>query len=138
MKVCGRVCFYTLTQKIMTQPKKHKVFISPTGTVHTIHDDQLTASLQALGKVTVRRATHVETYADLDEDARAYLRDIRQLLYAECTVGTQWFADMRAVCPPEDYRLGDAVLGPFESRDAALRAEVERLEQLRCPLAGDR
>lgn len=121
----------------MNQPKKYKVFISPAGDVHTIHDDQLTPALRKLGRVTVRRATHVETYADLDAGARAYLRDIRQLSYAACTANDPWFADMRAVCTPDGYRTGLAVLGPFESRAAALQAEVAALELQHCPLAGE-
>ncbi len=116
--------------------KKVRVLISPAGEVRTIHSDDFTPRLRQLGKVTVRRATHVEVYADLSIEAKAYLRDIRQLDYAACTATDPWFADMSAVCTPDEYKSGGAVLGPFPTRDAALAAEVDALWSQHCPVAG--
>lgn len=121
----------------MATAEKVRIRIGPGGQVRTIHGERVTPILKGLGPVTIRRATHVELYHDLHDDAKAYLRDICNLPYEKCVQGEQWFADMRQVSSPQEYKNGCAVLGPFDTRQAALEAEVAALWNNGCPVAGD-
>lgn len=92
------------------------LFIAPDGSISAIHDDELTPELaqHAASKddIKLRRASHVEAYADLSEAAREALGDVDP-------APLDWWVDLTPSSGP--------VLGPFKSRQAALDAEVEWL-----------
>jgi hypothetical protein len=73
------------------------VWIRPDGLVGFVYEDAL-RGLLALGRITIRRASHVEPTPD-----------------------GQWTADLGPMAGP--------VLGPFETRAAALDAERAWLDQ---------
>lgn len=68
-------------------------------TVTGIYSDKMAPALREMGKVKVRRASHVEPTED----------------------GTGWTADMTPV--------GGGILGPFALREDALAAEVAWLNE---------
>jgi hypothetical protein len=76
--------------------------IHPDGTAETIYDDRLLPVLTGLGRLAVRRASHVEPVTE-----------------GRFTVG--WQADLSPV--------GGPVLGPFASRREALEAETKWLRR---------
>jgi len=76
-----------------------------------------------LGTPVVRRASHVEPWADLSESAKRWLRE--RGVVGENLSGDVWFADLSPVAGP--------VLGPFACRDEALAAEVAWLRENHIP-----
>jgi hypothetical protein len=83
-----------------------KKILVKAGAIQFIHDDAITQALRGMGRVKIRRASHVEPTED----------------------GEKWTADMS---PVAGFPL---ILGPFETRKEALDAEIkwlsERLEKL--------
>lgn len=76
------------------------ISIRPDGAIVFLHADPIVAALRPVAAgVKVRRASHVEPTDD----------------------GTGWIADLSPVNGP--------TLGPFESRDAALKAEAAWIEE---------
>jgi hypothetical protein len=116
------------SQKIMGPSKK--ILYGPNGEVKFLHDDRLSPHMEARGTETkLRRASHVDPGSDLNEAALAWLEEntgcveVLDLNDHPRVISEQfeakWFADLL----PSD----GPVLGPFDTRQAALDAEVEWL-----------
>ena len=82
---------------------KKIITVKPNGTIQFIHDDRLTGLLQK-GEASIKRASHVEP----GDPAKGQ----HHLL---------WYADMAP--------SGGNVLGPFKTRQEALEAEVDWINQ---------
>lgn len=107
---------------------------SRTGAARALYSPEAQALLAPLGDITIRRASRVETWEDLTEAARIWLVDgsiwgYAQALYHPNDIANVWWADMIPV--------GGPVLGPFNSRDEALEAEVGWLRDRDYPLPSD-
>lgn len=103
-----------------------EVIVRPNGTVEYIHNDALKPLAAALGTPETRRASEVETFLDLSVEAR--LQALRNCKIQRPDLDTAkdfqkicelWFADMT-----RSNKNRVLVLGPFDSRQAALNAEV--------------
>jgi len=102
--------------------KTHKLTVLPGGEIRAIYGDDLQKIIAPLGDVTTRRASHVETWADLSPAARDWI--IQNRLKGQVTFpgGVPcWYSDLLPV--------GGPVLGPFAARDDALAAEVAWLNE---------
>jgi hypothetical protein len=93
----------------VTDRKTVRVVVPPGGEARWIHDDRTTEFMAAAGQPVIRRASHVDQWADLSTTAQA------------ATAGPQegWFADLSPVSGP--------VLGPFRTHDEAIRTEIHWL-----------
>lgn len=85
----------------MSEPTEHVIEVRPDGSMHFLYDDAL-APLMEAGTPEVCRASHVEPVQAHDE-------------HGTRTGKIVWYADMAPVGGPS--------LGPFDTRDEALRAE---------------
>lgn len=111
-----------------------KVAIAPDGkSLQFIHSDERVAMLSPLGEVSMRRASHVEPWRSLSDEARGnFIHDHELDQCADYTQphpndpdgtlisATSWYADMSPV--------GGRTLGPFPTKQAALAAEVDWIE----------
>lgn len=102
-------------------PKTLEVAVNPDGTLNFIYDDETAQILQELGMMEVKRASHVEPVTLLlapSPQASAWGTASDRLL-------PRWQADMSPV--------GGPVLGPFKTREEALKAEHDWLVQHNIP-----
>lgn len=96
------------------------VIISARGELRALYSPQIEKLAAAIhGDVRVRRASFVDPSADLREAAWEYLLQHRPEIVETASAQTGWFVDLLPVHGP--------VLGPFETRDAALTAERDWL-----------
>ena len=112
-----------------------KVAVAADGTtMEFIHSDAAVGLLGGLGEVSMRRASHVEPWANLSIPARTnFIADNKDapicLAFGAfqmpdgttLKLAASWFADMSPV--------GGRTLGPFPTKTAALSAEVEWIER---------
>ena len=95
-----------------------KIRFDRDGTARTIYGEEI--DLAKLGTVELRRASHVDPTAELTEAARIWLLDkneeMHQHLASASPSESYWWANMMPMNGP--------VLGPFDTRSAALAAEV--------------
>ena len=104
-------------------PTKFVIPRASHGEVRAVYSRQAQQLLGAAGEVSRRRASHVESGADISDAAvavlvlRGYTRDQIRTEFRNC-----WFADMTPTGR-------DVVLGPFapEARDEALQDELQWL-----------
>jgi hypothetical protein len=128
--------------------KRLEVIVTSTGEMRSIHSDDIMPILRQIGNVEVRRASHVEPAAGMREEAREWIRkEISErrvppliLYYMSCgraiiwehgipiTINgvDQWYADLLPVRGP--------VIGPYDSKQEALDAEVEWLKAHNYPI----
>ena len=93
------------------------ITIRTDGTIQALHDDRL-IGLYRQGQTTLRRASHVEPWEELSEDAVEWLKANRGIdLNAGEELNADWWADLQPV--------NGGVLGPFTTRTAALAAEED-------------
>lgn len=85
----------------MPEPTEHLIEVRPDGSLHFLYDDAL-APLMEAGTPEVCRASHVEPTQAYDEHGNKLGKVV-------------WYADMAPV--------GGPMLGAFDTRDEALRAE---------------
>lgn len=100
-----------------------KLSIDKTGHITTIYSPESAKLLKAVGDITIRRASFVESGSSLSSEAVAVL--MYQGRWCEDAL-TQWWADMQ---PAFRTTHPDLILGPFESNVAAIAAEVEFINQ---------
>jgi hypothetical protein len=98
---------------------KKIITVKPDGTMKFVYDDKL-KGLMEHGKATIKRASHVDPTEELTEEAKQWIRNSSVVCpgdelseFHPC----RWWADM--------LPSGGPVLGPFPTRQAALDAEVE-------------
>ena len=106
--------------------KQVKVVIPPDGSPRAVYSEEAQALLAPIGDVEVRRASHVEPTAELSDDAREWLlnsRGVQSALLREHA----WWADLTPVNGP--------VLGPYNTRDYALKEEIDWLDKNGTPFA---
>lgn len=86
------------------------------GVARFIHSDAAMALLAPIGDVSMRRASHVDPWVELSEQARhAFIAQHgAQDVYA---LREKWFADLSPV--------GGHTAGPFDTRQAALDYEAD-------------
>lgn len=94
-----------------------------TGEMAFIYDDRW-AGLLNEGPSTVQRASHVEPYAELSDEAKAWLRTNRGMDPGDDQAAMDWWADMS----PSTHGPGP-VLGPYTTRAEALKAEVDWINE---------
>jgi len=107
-----------------------KVAIAPDGKqIQFIHSDAALAALGTIGNASMRRASHVEPWLSLSPAAQNNFMEDRLAAndpFTESELVALWFADMSPV--------GGRTLGPFQTKAAALAAEVEWIERYAlCP-----
>ena len=112
---------------------KHTVVISPQGDRTMTHRDELLRPDPERGPFRIRRASHIEPTAELAPAAveiaasrhlpLRYTRDTAGYTAAELRelLPAGWWADLTPVSP--------VVLGPFDTRIAALQAESDWLQE---------
>jgi hypothetical protein len=100
---------------------KKIITVRTDGTMQFVYDDGLRGLLKH-GLASVTRASHVEPWGGLSEDAVTWLKELRDVAFkpGESPAG-DWWADL--------LPSGGDVLGPFGSRHAALAAEVDWLNK---------
>lgn len=87
-----------------------------------VHSDEAVEVFGDIGTVSMRRASHVEPWTGLSEEARQrFCVDNPQQDTAQFSTNKSWFADLTPV--------GGNVAGPFASKQAALDYEVEWINQ---------
>lgn len=133
------------------KPKKQlEILVTAQGEIRAIHSDDLMPILENLGAVTMRRASHVEPASGMRPFAREWFRQFmlaatpeavarykaleghKRVRYEEGLIThiddrEQWYADLLPV--------GGPVLGPFDTKQQGLDAEVEWLREHEFPLA---
>lgn len=92
------------------RPREEKVFVLRGGTITALYDDTLAG---------IPGTKHVERVSDVewDNDAQGWFASIRGDMTKECT----------CVSAPPCAR-SKTLLGPFPTRDEALRAEIEFIQ----------
>ena len=81
--------------------------------IRAVYDEELNRLLKEIGSVSTERASYVETIRNLPEDIADQIENKDPSL---------WWVSFR---PIHDETL----LGPFETREEALRAEADYLRQ---------
>ncbi len=130
--------------------KKLEVLIPLGGEIRAIHSDELMPILEKLGTTTMRRASHVEPASGIRPEAAEWLRkfiagadsvdSLSRLrehkkirweggIITHLNGREQWYADLLPV--------GGPVLGPFDTKQEGLDAEVGWLREHGYPLAGE-
>ncbi len=116
------------------------VFIASGGKVRTLYTDDL--PLKELGKLELRRASHVEASHDLSDAAIDWMWGNRHTnLWRGEKLGLDLDRErsrLRAALSSEDWWAdmlpsNGPVLGPFDSRQGALDAEVNWLRERGLP-----
>lgn len=100
-----------------------KVVVSNDGSqLQCIHSDAAVHVLASVGKVSMRRASHVEPWAGLSPEAQAtFLADHMIVDINDPKISaTGWYADLSPV--------GGRTAGPFDTKEAALAHEVKWIE----------
>jgi hypothetical protein len=110
--------------------------------IRGIYSPRVHAIAQGLGKVTTRRASHVEPTEELSQAAKDWIWNhiedadvaadglpsgVMEELHEAIYPPGKWWAD----CLP----VGGPVLGPFDDRDTALQKESEWLRANNIPTA---
>jgi hypothetical protein len=103
-----------------------KVVIPPDGSPRAVYSEAAQALLAPLGNVEIRRASRVEPTAYLGYNARTWLFQHRGITTDEYSYDL-WWADLTPVDGP--------VLGPYNTRDYALKEEIEWLDKNGTPFA---
>lgn len=115
----------------MSTPTRQTVVISPSGEVRALYSPLTAQIAKAMGgPVTTRRASHVESTADLSPQARetiARQRNLPATYDLDVFFAERWWADMTPVNGP--------VLGPYDTREKALDDEKVWLEEHNIPVA---
>lgn len=108
-----------------------KCIVRPDGTIEAIHSDAGAAFLSRLGQTAIRRASHVDSWDDLSETARARYLEGRPAPTDEQLASwrSQHFVDLQPSNGP--------VEGPFPTRKAALEWEHAWVEQYHLGLPPD-
>lgn len=100
-----------------------EIIITANGDLRFIYNDDAAALMNA-GKATIVRASHVEPASDYCATHGAWMAvECNALGCVRLGLAHQWAADMAP--------SGGPLLGPFDSRQSALAAEVEWLQQNR-------
>lgn len=99
------------------------IVIPPQGGARALYSPQAHQLLSAIGTVQTRRASHVEPSGSLRPEAASWLLQGGTTPLAEGA----WWADLLPVDGP--------VLGPFETRDAAVAAELVWLQDHQYPVS---
>lgn len=98
-----------------------KLVIHPGGEVVAIHSDRIQPLMEQLGQqITIRRASHVEVTADLSLESANRLISQRGATFA----GTWRNPDFNNKFWADLHPSGGPVLGPFDTYQAAIEAEV--------------
>jgi hypothetical protein len=100
-----------------------EIRFSKDGSARAIYGEEI--DLEELGVVKLRRASRVEPTSELSDSAREWLYGALEELSDHMTAAkpkkSLWWADMIPMNGP--------VLGPFNTRSAALKAEVMWLNE---------
>jgi len=102
-------------------PEQITIRIPRKGGPRALYSEVAHKLLASLGDVQIRRASRVEPTDSLSQEARTWLNEeqARNCLDIGQLPPNKWWADLAPVVGP--------VLGPFETREEALRAELEWL-----------
>ena len=134
----------------LTPKKQAEILVTTTGEIRAIHSDAIMPVLENLGIVIMRRASHVEPASGIRDVARDWfqafmlaaspeavarykaLEGHKRITYHDGLIShidgrEQWYADLTPVNGP--------VLGPFDSKQLGLDAEVAWLRENGIPLA---
>lgn len=99
--------------------KEHQLTITVDGDIKFVHDDEIAAGIEAAGRLSKARASHVEP---VSWPKRLAFHAIRRLVRDESRVA-DW--TRRWKCQWQARIIGGPVLrGPFQSRAEAIEAEV--------------
>jgi hypothetical protein len=107
--------------------KAFSLTVDKRGVMRHLYSEDAAAFTRQLGEQQIRRASHVEPTAELSKQARDWLACWRRLGNNDCykdqaDLPDAWWADMHPSTGT------GPVLGPFETRDEALAAEVVWLQ----------
>lgn len=98
-----------------------RLIIPPGGQARAIYSEPMAQLLEGLGQYEVKRASYVEPTEELSEATKERIYRELGIWPGELPAG-KWWADLSPVFGP--------VLGPFDTRQEAIEAELAALKEL--------